>query len=237
MNVDHEGINKEYYKSDFRGWDKNAEISYNNNEIRQKAKYQFFQYAYDFLVANWIDGDYLEFGCHKARTFRMSLSEARKKNRDKMRFYAFDSFMGMPESKGIDKFEGWEKGTLNTSEDTFDKIINDHGVYTDKVTKIKGFFNESLTPKLQKEFLQNNVKAAIIYIDSDLYESCVDVLNFTEPMMQTGTILCFDDWNMFKADHRMGEKKAFAEFKQKTGLHFEEFINIGWAGKSFIVIR
>ncbi len=119
---DYEGIDICFYKNDFSKWDKQAEIEYNNNEIRQKEKYRFFQLAWDYLVANFIEGDYYEFGCHKARTFRMSLSEARKKNLVNINFYAFDSFEGLPEPMGIDIFPGWQKGVLKTTEIEFTKL-------------------------------------------------------------------------------------------------------------------
>jgi hypothetical protein len=103
---DYEGISTEFYKKDFALWSKNDEIAYNNNEIRQRAKYWFFQNSFDYLSANFVEGDYMEFVCHKARTFRMALSEARKKSFEWMNFYAFDSFDGLPEASEIDRFLG-----------------------------------------------------------------------------------------------------------------------------------
>ena len=234
---DHEGISREYYKNDFDNWDKEAEISYNNNEVRQKEKYRFFQLAYDYLSANGVEGDYYEFGCHRVRTFRMSLSEARKKNLTKTNFYAFDSFEGLPDVGDVDKFAGWERGMLKTSDEAFEEIIKAHGVYPDRVHKIKGFYKDSLTPVLQDELMQKGSRIAIAYVDCDLYESAVCVLDFIEPLLQEGAIICFDDWNVFKADPRRGEKKAFSEFRARSKWHFEDFITVGWFGKSFIAGR
>ena len=231
---DHEGITREYYKNDFDNWNKETEISYNNNEVRQKEKYRFFQLAYDYLCANGIEGDYYEFGCHRVRTFRMSLSEARKKNLTNINFYAFDSFEGLPDVSDIDKFAGWEKGMLKTSGEMFDKIVKEHGIYPDRIHKIKGFYKDSLTPALQQDLIRKGSKTAIAYIDCDLYESAASVLDFLEPLLQEGAIVCFDDWNVFKADPHRGEKRAFKEFKNRTKWHFEDFITVGWFGKSFI---
>lgn len=224
----------DFYKKDFTDWSFEKEVEYNNSEIRQKSRYEFFQQAYDYLQANFVEGDYYEFGCHKARTFRMSLSEARKKNRKDTNFYAFDSFEGLPDVEGIDKFPGWEKGALKTALDDFNRIIKEHGLYVDKVHAIKGFFQDTLTKKLQDELLKKS-KIMLAYIDSDLYESCKCALAFIEPLLQDGSIVCFDDWNNYRAGPDKGERRAFREFQKKTKLGFQEFINVGWFGKSFIV--
>src|SRR5215471_3948228 len=74
-----------------KNWGTEDEIKY-NQRIRHAEKYRFYQFAFDYLKENGILGDYLEFGCHRARTFRMALTEARRQNMDKMHFHAFDSF-------------------------------------------------------------------------------------------------------------------------------------------------
>lgn len=226
-----------FYKNDFANWGKEKEIEYNNKKIRQKEKYRFFQQAYDYLAANFIEGDYYEFGCHKARTFRMSLSEARKKNFNNMNFYAFDSFAGLPQINDIDRFPGWNKGGLKTTEESFDTIIEKHGLCLDRIIKVKGFYKDILTTEIQKEFLAKGPKPAIVYVDCDLYESADAVLRFIEPLLQDGSVLCFDDWNNYRANPNKGERRAFKEFVTHSGLHFEEFISVGWFGKSFVFIE
>jgi hypothetical protein len=232
---DQDGIDLVFYKNDFEIWGNEEERQYNNN-LRQKQKYIFFQQAYDYLSANFIQGDYYEFGCHKGRTFRMSLSEARKKNFNSMKFYAFDSFEGLPEPKGIDRSSAFFKGGLATSLDQFKEIMFLHNVYVDKIKQIKGFFENTLTKELQKEFIKIGSKISLVYIDCDLYESTVPVLNFIKPLLQEGSIVCFDDWNLFKGNPNKGEKKAFKEFQINSNLKFEEFISVGWFAKSFITI-
>ncbi|MDD2448195.1 MAG: macrocin O-methyltransferase [Sulfurimonas sp.] len=237
FNKDYEGINLEFYKNDFSKWSKKDEIEYNNNEIRYKERYRFFQNAFDYLSANFIIGNYFEFGVHKARTFRIALSEAKKKDIDSMNFYAFDSFEGLPEASSLDKFPNWEKGMLKTSLEFFDKLTQEHNLYNDKIHKIKGFYNKSLTKELSNKMLLTKEKASIIYIDCDFYESAKDVLEFIVPFIQDGTILCFDDWNVYKGHPYKGEKRAFGEFKTKYNdmFYFEDFLTIGWMGKSFIL--
>src|SRR5438105_2624718 len=60
-----------------RLWSKDDEVSYNQRN-RQTEKLLFFRRVFDFLNENEIRGDYHEYGCHRVRTFRMALTEARR---------------------------------------------------------------------------------------------------------------------------------------------------------------
>ena len=51
-------------------------------------------------------------------------------------------------------------------------------------------------------------KAAFVYIDCDLYESTVPVLRFVLPLLQTGTVIAFDDWYSFNGDPERGGQLA-----------------------------
>jgi hypothetical protein len=178
---------------DLKKWSKQDEIKWNQGH-RQMEKYHFYIKAMDFIVSNQVGGDYLEFGCHRVRTFRMALTEAKHQSIENMRFLAFDSFKGLPPNKeGTHGVAQWQAGELTTSEEDFWKIINEHGLYTDKVRSFSGFYDESLTPHLKKELLAEKIKAAFICVDCDLYESAVPVFHFIEEFLQEGTILYIDD--------------------------------------------
>ncbi|OCR92398.1 hypothetical protein [Campylobacter fetus] len=62
-----------------------------------------------------------------------------------------------------------------------------------------------------------NVKASLIYIDCDLYTSSKTVLDFIaqSDLLQDGTIIAFDDWDLYRANPNKGQRKAFKEFKEK----------------------
>src|SRR5690348_15435251 len=70
----------------FSSWTRDDEISFNQRN-RQVEKHRFFVNIYDFIKDNRVIGDYYEFGSHRVRTFRMSLSEAKRHLLDNMRFY------------------------------------------------------------------------------------------------------------------------------------------------------
>src|ERR1051325_10146445 len=59
-----------------------------------------FEKIFAHTAQNRIEGDYLEFGCYRGASLIMSYMLARKYRLSKMRFFAFDSFAGLPESEG-----------------------------------------------------------------------------------------------------------------------------------------
>ena len=64
-----------------------------NQQRRQSIKFDFFKTAYDFLSDSEIEGDYFEFGCHKARTFRMAMSASEFYNFKNTRFLLLTHFL------------------------------------------------------------------------------------------------------------------------------------------------
>ena len=62
------------------------------------------------------------------------------------------------------------------------------------------------------------------------------VLNYILPILQTGTILAFDDYFCFNGDPERGGQLALKEFLNRNPqIKIADYLNIGWGGKSFIV--
>ncbi len=207
---------------------KNVDLSYFGFQSRQV----FFESARYYLQYNRAKGIYAEFGCCGANTFRISLNTIGMygKPHNIHHFYAFDSFEGMPEPKGIDKSLMWEKGICNISEKKFLKLVQKD---QHRVTTIKGFYENSL-----KNFqFPNNTKIAMAYIDCDYYSSTKTVLRFLEKNLSHGMILAFDDWDCYFGDNKRGQRFAFAEWskKLKKKYSFEHFRRMNSGGNSFIV--
>ena len=174
-------------------WDHQAEIEY-NQQHRQLEKHRFFARIFDYLNDNGISGGYHEFGCHRVRTFRMALTEARRHGMSDRLFYGYDSFEGLPPATSDPARDLWRQaGVLTTSEDEFRKIICEHGLYVDQARTIKGFYNKSLTTERQNQILAESGPAALIVVDCDLYESAVSVFDYIDPFLQEGTALYIDD--------------------------------------------
>src|ERR1700722_15816037 len=104
-----------------KAWGRDQEIAYKQTN-RQTEKALFYRRTFDFLTDNRVRGDYHEFGCHRCRTFRMALTEARRHNVESMKFFAFDSFEGLPDSSGH-SVEIWQRGALATPVDEFMRMV------------------------------------------------------------------------------------------------------------------
>ena len=103
-----------------------------------------------------------------------------------------------------------------------------------KVIIVEGGYHKVLTKELQRKLPLK--KASVIYIDCDLYESTVSVLNFIIPYITTGTIIAFDDWYSFKNDPNKGEQRAFYEWlKRNPQFKAEEFYKIPGRINSFFM--
>lgn len=219
---------------DFATWTKDDEVAH-NQMIRQSEKLRFFALTMDYVKENGVEGDYFEFGCHRARTFRMALTEARCRSLDDMRFLAFDSFEGLP--AGIDDHgvANWQAGMLATSDDQFRALIAEHGVYVDRVRTVKGFYDQSLTPELAAELKAAGRKAAVVTVDCDYYESSVPVFNFIEDFLVEGSVIYIDDYFAgYRGSPNRGVARAFAEFRDRSRFSFIEHLQVGWSGRSFI---
>lgn len=208
-----------------------------NQRLRQEEKYRFYQLAFDMIKANGVEGDYLEFGCHRVRTFRMALTEARRQGLGGMRFHAFDSFQGLPPDESEHGVASYRAGNLKTEETSFWEIVREHGIYTDRVLAHKGYYQDTLNADLQSQLLAQNVQASLICVDCDLIASTSCVFNFIEPFLQEGTIVYVDDYYTgYKGSIRRGVARTWIEFSEKVKADwlFEPFLNVGWWGKSFI---
>lgn len=167
------------------------------------------------------EGYYFEFGCHEAHTMRAAWKHTR--HLFNWHYVAFDSFEGLPDLQDIDRLPIWHAGKLKTSEEAF---VQKAGLPRDRLTTVKGFYDQSLTPELQRKLLPR--KAAVVYVDCDLYHSTIPVLEFIIPFLQRGTVIVFDDWSCFHADPGKGERRAWREFCEKhPDLQFSPLHDLG----------
>lgn len=220
--------------AELENWNRQDQIAYNQAN-RQAQKLYFFMNAFDFITSLEIRGDYYEFGCHRTRTFRMALTEAKRHSLDGMRFFAFDSFEGLPEPQGETGVAGYFRGALYTSEDEFWQLVREHGIYTENVRTIKGFYQDTLTTALQSQFVADGTRIAIACVDCDLYESAMPVFRFMEPIIQEGTVIYIDDYFAgCRGSPVTGPARAFHEFERGSQFKFVQHMQVGWWGRSFI---
>jgi O-methyltransferase len=194
---------------------------------------EFFAKTASFLAFNHVKGDYLEFGCHGGVTFGLA---HKYKHIAKLSFklYGFDSFKGLPKPQGIDVHSQWKEGGFAMSMSKFKNMLKEMGIDETEYVLVPGFYDESLKSNPPSKIGFKN--AAFVYIDCDLYESTVPVLNYILPVLQTGSVVAFDDFYCFNGDPDRGGQLALKEFLLRNpDIMMVDYSNIGWHGKAFIV--
>jgi O-methyltransferase len=122
--------------------------------------------AANIIVAEKVEGDYLEFGVYEGRSFihsyhviesvikqHQKLSAGRTEDVEEikgiwenMRFFAFDSFQGLPALSGVDK-EGrdFAKGRYECTENAFRDNLVKANVPLSKMVMVAGWFENTCT--------------------------------------------------------------------------------------------
>lgn len=216
------------YSSDF--WKLEGLFSYDEKERVLKNVVEYVMYSE-------LEGDYLEFGVFEGGTLASVFHLSQAHGLEQMKFYAFDSFSGLPEVKGVDAagFKPFAEGQFTCDVDKFKRSIQKKKVDLDKVHIVPGWYDETLNEQTKQSLPLK--KAAIIYIDCDLYESTVPVLNFIESYLQVGTVLLFDDWFCFRGDPERGEQRAMYEWLARTDIKLCEYQKYTWQSNSFLVTK
>jgi len=199
----------------------------------KKYREEFFAKSMRFLQFNHLRGDYLEFGCYGGGTFGLA-HKHKHLTKLKMKLYGFDSFRGLPKPTGIDIHDQWKEGDFAIGISEFEEKLRTLGIEPNEYKLIPGFYDVSLKNNPPNKI--GITTAAFVYIDCDLYESTIPVLTYLASVLQTGTIVAFDDFYCFNGDPERGGQRALKEFLQSNPhIKFNSFLNIGWHGKSFIV--
>jgi O-methyltransferase len=205
-----------------------------NPEIANR--YGFFERAARFLNFNGIPGDYAEFGCASAKTFRMAYDQLVIDQQLSATLWAFDGFEGLPASDDPrDVHPKWTTGNFPTPQDLFELIVQSHGIPASAYRIVAGRYSDTIGPDAAtgREFPSD---IALAYVDCDLYSSARDVVYFLSSRLKHGMIVAFDDYFCDSPTAIAGERLAFDEFvASQTRWHFVPYGEIGWHGRAFVV--
>ena len=198
--------------------------------IRPDGRLPHFELAFDDVASKKVEGDYLEFGVYRGSSFVTAYQSARRHGLHGMRFFAFDSFEGLPDGEG----DVHSKGEYVCTEETFTQIATKAGVPRDVLQVVGGFYDQTLNASTKSERALQ--KASVVYVDCNLYSSTKLVLEFIEDLIDVGSILMFDDWHVFGRDNsEFGEVKAFSEWRLKDC--FEQLYDTDGQEKGFVMVR
>ncbi len=225
-----------------------AELSTVNSrvEILERRLLTYYRERYDcidkladYLVGAQLVGDYLEFGVYEGTTFMYAMSVMAPLFPD-MRFIALDSFEGLPAPRGIDAEGGYSSGfrpaEFACDETSFRRKLVESGAELARVRTVPGWFEHSL--RADNPAIDGIDKVAAAWIDCDLYESTVPVLDFLVGRLQVGSVLLFDDWRCFRNLPTLGEQRACNEWLARNpAISLQPFVDFGFHGAAFTVAR
>jgi O-methyltransferase len=202
--------------------------------------------AIEFVAKSDVRGDLMEFGCFGGQSMTAFYkAEAEFSGLTKghfiERYFAFDSFEGMPVGGPQDELEGYalSQGTLAPggyacSEDQFKANLAGENVDLARVTTVKGFYEHSLQDPAVRELVVG-AKCALLHIDCDFEVSATAALNFATPYLQDGTIVLFDDWFLFRGRPDKGVRASFDKWLPTSGYSMTPYYTYAWAGAAFIL--
>jgi O-methyltransferase len=197
--------------------------------LKYDARTAFFTNALQFINWERVEGDILEFGVSVGKSFGL-LGQLYRENLELWQYSdpactgrrlgGFDTFSGLPGDD--DQFHPrWKAGSFGTNYLYNHPFLGLNQPITPEA--IRAIFTACglAAPELEvgnfadvlpRVIPAKYAKAALVHIDSDLYSSAKEVLTAVEPILQDGTIVCFDDWFMYRGNPDQGEARAFREF-------------------------
>ncbi len=143
-----------------------------------------------------IEGDIAEVGVYRGGSARLILDARGSKEKS---IYLFDTFEGLPALSKSDNPLHFAESQFPASFEEVKKQFASHK----NVFLYKGLFPSTAAPIESKKF-------AFVNLDTDLYESTKECLEFFYPRMNCGGIILTHDY-----PKAIGVKKAFDEFFER----------------------
>jgi O-methyltransferase len=185
--------------------------------IQESFRYCALDNAIDVVVGSQVEGDYLEFGVATGRSFTRAYHELQRRRSyhdvsTPIRYFAFDSYEGLPPSDESLKPKQYRHGAYAVAEEAFRANLTVAGVPLDEVVMVKRWYQD-LTAQDKLEL--GLTKAALVHIDCDLYVSARDVLRFVGDLLVDGSVVVLDDYFRHRISERTGIRRAWLEFLEE----------------------
>jgi len=198
--------------------------------------------AFEFVYKSETDGDYHEFGVYEGASLIRAIKadaawKERTASRISRRFFAYDSFRGLPELSEHDRLENYNifhEGQFSTSIDVVKRNLEKAGLSDTDIEFVVGHYSDILQNTGVARATEGN-RVAVAHIDCDLYASAIECLRFLDGRFSDGAIVLFDDWFCFRGRPDKGVRRAFREWHSATSYKVTEYFTYSWAGKAFIV--
>ena len=128
-----------------------------------------------------VPGDVAEFGVYKGHT-AAAIDRLLTQEGSGKKLHLFDSFAGLPDiTHPLDS--SWKKGDLSSS-----------------ITKVQELFEESPRAKIIEGYFSDtfpdhpSLQFSFCHVDSDLYTSVKECIDYIMPRLSSGGVIVFDDY-------------------------------------------
>jgi len=203
--------------------------------VRMIRLLRYDQLLYDVchsVINNQIEGDYLEFGVYRGETvakvfhymkdiwitfrrdYARHVDHLDLQFFQRKRFFAFDSFEGLPQAGGGDTPVQFTKGVFGSPQSIFTRTLIHQGVDLEKIVVVPGWFDQTLDKATRAQ--HRIERACLIFIDCDLYESAVPIFQFLTPLIHEGTVLVIDDFFRYKGNPAKGLQRAYYDWLRQN---------------------
>lgn len=207
-------------------WPLTCTLDFDDNELGTRVADAIFQASRAYenqliagLDADSVSGSLVEFGVYKGGRlgswldFLDEIGNARQ-------VYGFDSFEGLPSPTSRD-YDGWYQGQFSdvAIAEVAARLRLKERPHGHLVT---GWLRDTLTTECARDV----GPVAFAMVDVDLYEPCVEALDWVADLLVDGSVLGFDDWTG-SADH--GETAALFEWAARhTEVRLEFLAAFSW---------
>ena len=168
-----------------------------NKKVNYADRFKLHEFVFEEEIQNQ-SIDYLEFGVASGIAFKWWVE---KNNNPASRFFGFDVFTGLPEDFGVMKKQHYDTAGQTPK------------IQDDRVTFIKGLFQDSLSGFLNDYKPQPK---KVIHMDADLYSSTLFVLIKLIPFLEKDDIIIFDEFGVPTHEFR-----AFCDIVSSYNLRYE----------------
>ncbi|MCR8538812.1 MAG: TylF/MycF family methyltransferase [Prochlorococcus marinus CUG1439] len=200
-----------------------------------------------YILSAKIPGCFVECGVGYGRSALIMESILRMHN-DNRDFLLFDSFEGFPTPSGED-LSGSEKARKSQ----WNYIDPDHLIevlsasstkridikkYKKNISKRihieKGFFEKTFNKEIYNK-IKSFKGISYLHLDVDLYNSYLTCLNFLYPLVNSGGLILFDEYDNETLKKFPGSKKAIDKFLLSQNLDPAKVLEYDHSGKCFMV--
>lgn len=192
---------------------------------RMHRKIRFLLDIRGLLVANKIEGDYVEFGVFRGE---MMYAAAKILSPHTTRYIGLDTFTGLPKPQEDDAslflFEA--AGFMASPKKVTETIMAGYPTIL-----IQGDFREE---SIQEQFHAQAPKISVLTIDCNWPSSVRAALRISTPYLQPGSIIFTDDY--FVAAHAPNFNNPILEqASQESGFKFVEYMTYPPCARAFLV--